>query len=66
MASGSVLRLIVMPASTTNYLPLDSDAPSVFSLNLTINHVVGELRLSYITAHGLTSTRPVAFAVRSS
>jgi hypothetical protein len=39
----------VMSASTTHYLPLDSDAPPVFSSLMTNDRVYGELRLvSYI------------------
>ena len=44
----SSLNHSVMSASTTNYLPWDSDALSAFSLTLTNNHVAGELHLSYI------------------
>jgi hypothetical protein len=50
MTSSSILRLItvlIMLASTANHLPLDSDAPYVFSLSLTTNHVISELCLSY-------------------
>jgi hypothetical protein len=57
---------IMSGPSTTNYLPLDSDAPSVFSIALTNDRIFGEVHLHKLRKHGLTLTRPVAFTVRSS
>jgi hypothetical protein len=54
----SLLNHSVMSAlSTTNYLPLDLDALSAFSTTLIINHVCGELHLSYINTVWLWHTQ---------